>query len=187
MPLPTRDATTNEYKFADRPEFRPNLSPQEVLQMGSFGGTYFRPIKSSVTNIGYGEEVWKELPSEWLKGLNVKTQIASSTYRERNNRYGVKCGGSLEMWEESGWMRDSDPYGWFQWCVPGPPLSLPLLLPFFVIVTMMIVLTAPPCSPLSIHTLLSPHHCTLLLSPLHHHYHHYLPWHSRFLPYHPSQ
>lgn len=115
MPLPTRDANTNEFVFKDRPEFRPNLSPSEVLQMGSFGGTYFRPIKSSVTNIAYGDEVWKELPQDWLKGLNIKTQVASSTYKERNNRYGVKCGGSLEMWEESGWMRDSDPYGWFQW------------------------------------------------------------------------
>ena len=30
-------------------DFRPNLSPKEVLQQGSFGGTYFRPIYSSVT------------------------------------------------------------------------------------------------------------------------------------------
>lgn len=35
--------------FADYPEFKPNLTAKEVLQAGSFGGTYFRPIKSSVT------------------------------------------------------------------------------------------------------------------------------------------
>merc|ERR1712156_1115090 len=29
-------------------EFRPNMTPKEVLQAGSFGGTFFRPIKSSV-------------------------------------------------------------------------------------------------------------------------------------------
>ena len=27
----------------------------------------------------------------------------------------VKCGGSLDMWESSGWISNLDPYGWFQW------------------------------------------------------------------------
>ena len=45
--------------FPDHPEFRPNLSPQQVLEMGSFGGTYFRPIYSSVTKQKYGKEVWQ--------------------------------------------------------------------------------------------------------------------------------
>ena len=27
----------------------------------------------------------------------------------------VKCGGSLDMWESSGWMSNIDPYGWYQW------------------------------------------------------------------------
>lgn len=31
------------------------------------------------------------------------------------NTYNVKCGGSLEMWESSGWIAKQDPYGWFQW------------------------------------------------------------------------
>lgn len=62
QPLPTRDSITNELHFKDYPSFRPNLTPEEVLRLGSFGGTYFRPIHSSVTGLDYGDEFWKELP-----------------------------------------------------------------------------------------------------------------------------
>lgn len=46
-PLPTRNAR-EELVFPDHPRFRPNLTPKQVLQAGSFGGGYFRPIYSSV-------------------------------------------------------------------------------------------------------------------------------------------
>ena len=101
--------------FEDHPEFSPNLTPKEVLQMGSFGGTYFRPIYSSVTKQKYGKEVWQELPSDWLKGLDIRTRVSSSLYDASRNKYKVKCGASLEEWENSGWMNKQDPYGWFQW------------------------------------------------------------------------
>ncbi|XP_062391582.1 uncharacterized protein zgc:113208 [Sardina pilchardus] len=100
--------------FKDFPEFRPNMTPKEVLQAGSFGGTYFRPIYSSVTKQNY-KDVWKELPEDWLEGLNISKQVSSPTYRNAVNTYDVKCGGSLEMWESSGWIVAQDPYGWFQW------------------------------------------------------------------------
>merc|ERR1719329_1798979 len=45
QPLPTRNKR-GRLVFADHPEFSPNLTPAEVLQRGSFGGTYFRPIDS---------------------------------------------------------------------------------------------------------------------------------------------
>ncbi|XP_037080068.1 uncharacterized protein LOC119100954 isoform X2 [Pollicipes pollicipes] len=110
--VPRRKDGTLE--FSDYPRFRPNRTPKEVLQAGSFGGTYFRPIKSSITGESY-KDVWKELPEDWLEGLSIKRQVASSIYDENVNRYGKKCGGSLEMWEESGWIVAQDPYGWFQW------------------------------------------------------------------------
>ena len=113
-PLPTRNKA-GQLVFSDQPDFRPNLTPKEVLQMGSFGGTYFRPIYSSVTKQKYGKEVWEELPRDWLEGLNIKTSVASSIYDPSRNKYGVKCGASLEEWESSGWMNKEDPYGWFQW------------------------------------------------------------------------
>lgn len=112
-PLPKRNAK-GELVFSDYPEMRPNMSPKEVLQAGSFGGTYFRPIKSSVTGEKYSG-VWKELPKNWLEGLDIPRQVASSPYRAEVNTYKVKCGGSLEMWESSGWIDKQDPYGWFMW------------------------------------------------------------------------
>ena len=101
--------------FTDWSDFRPNKTPAEVLQAGSFGGTYFRPIYSSVTKKNYGAEVWKELPEDWIKGLSVENQVASKIYDKDVNKYKVKCGASLEEWENSGWMMEQDPYGWFQW------------------------------------------------------------------------
>jgi len=113
-PLPTQNSK-NQLIFPDHPEFKPNLTPKEVLQRGSFGGTYFRPIYSSVTKLKYGKEVWQELPKDWLEGLEIKNQVASSFYDNSRNKYKVKCGASLEEWENSGWMDKQDPYGWFQW------------------------------------------------------------------------
>lgn len=34
--------------FPDAPEFYPNLSPKEVLHLGSFGGGYFRSVVPAV-------------------------------------------------------------------------------------------------------------------------------------------
>merc|ERR1719382_1192116 len=102
--------------FSDAKEFRPNMTPKEVLQAGSFGGTYFRPIKSSVTGLKYNK-MWNELPQNWLEGLDIKKMI-SNDYKNYNptvNTYKVKCGGDLEMWESSGWIKEVDPYGWVMW------------------------------------------------------------------------
>ncbi|KAK3592340.1 hypothetical protein CHS0354_021674 [Potamilus streckersoni] len=110
---PTRNKK-GELVFDTYPEFQPNMTPKEVLQAGSFGGTYFRPIKSVITGKSYSG-IWKELPKDWLEGLNIDRQIASSVYHEDVNTYKVKSGGSLQMWEESGWINKQDPYGWFQW------------------------------------------------------------------------
>lgn len=43
--------------FADFPQFRPNLTPRQVVEQGAFGGGYFRPIASGVTKRRHeGEE-----------------------------------------------------------------------------------------------------------------------------------
>lgn len=112
-PSPTRKEN-KVFVFKDKPEFQPNLSPMEVLQAGSFGGTYYRPIHSKVTGLDY-DKMWLELPQDWLKGLNVKRCVSRSVYNNDLNKYKVKCGGDLDMWESSGWINKQDPYGWFHW------------------------------------------------------------------------
>jgi hypothetical protein len=124
-PPPKRDEKTGELTFvagenkdiqAQLKEFHPNRTPEEVLRSGAFGGTYFRPITSAVTNVHYtSQDVLKDtFPKEWVEGLSM-SWLTSSTYRTQINKYGVNCGGSLGMWESSGWITECDPYGWFQW------------------------------------------------------------------------
>ena len=119
---PTRCKKTGEFEFGDAPDFRPNMSPAEVLKAGSFGGGYYRDISSTVTGESY-KDAWKELPPAWLEGVDVKKYVSSKTYRPEVNTYGVNCGVKvdksdsfgLKAWENSGWMDAQDPYGWFQW------------------------------------------------------------------------
>lgn len=114
MPIPIKNADGN-LVFKDHPEFRPNLTPKEVLQAGSFGGTYYRSIKSGVTGETYGKDQWKEFPRDWFEGLNIGRQITSQSEDLSVNKYKATCGGDLNMWESSGWITPIDPYGWFQW------------------------------------------------------------------------
>ena len=113
---PTRDAKTGRWHFASHPRFQPNLSPEEVLRRGSFGGTYFRTIDSAVTGtrIAASEALDSTVSKEWIRGID-KSLLTSPVYHAHRNRYGVKCGGSLGMWESSGWISALDPYGAFQW------------------------------------------------------------------------
>ena len=105
---------SNHIHFSDNPDFKPNLSPQDVLQMGSFGGTYYRPIYSQVVDKQLNNQ-HEEYPDSWFKDLDISKQITSSIYDPQVNTYKVKCGQSLLAWEESGWISNLDPYGWFQW------------------------------------------------------------------------
>jgi len=115
-PLPKRNKH-GELVFADAPDFRPNLTPQQVIEAGAFGGGYFRDITSRVTGRRY-KDAWKEFPKEWFANVNISQSVACARYNERRNKYKVKCGADKDFWEQKGWMSDIDPYGWFQWWVP---------------------------------------------------------------------
>ncbi len=103
-------------KFKDYPDFTPNITPKDVFNMGSFGGTYYRPIESSITNKKYkSKDVIKEYPKSWFSNLDIDKMVISSDYDKNINKYKVVCGSSLEVWEKNDWIVEQDPYGWFQW------------------------------------------------------------------------
>lgn len=111
---PTRDEY-GTFRFEDAPSFLPNKSPEEMLREGVFGGSYFRPLRSKRLGIVV-EDDWKELPSEWIEGLNVSTHLINSEYDADINKYKAKCGQSIEEWEAAGWIaHEFDIRGWFQW------------------------------------------------------------------------
>ena len=105
------------HKFEDYPEFQPNLSPKEIIKLGSFGGTYFRDIKSKVTNKEYKKRYKKYFTEEFLKKNKPKLLLSKpfNEYDKNVNKYKVKCGQKLEEWEKSKWITQHDPYGWFEW------------------------------------------------------------------------
>jgi len=77
--------------------FKPDLSPKKMLEMGVFGGSYF------------GLKI-KEYPKSWFKNAKL-----SKKFDINLNRFKVKSGLSRDEWLKKGWIFEEDPLGWFQW------------------------------------------------------------------------
>jgi hypothetical protein len=105
----------NELIFKEWSDFKPNLSPKQIFQMGSFGGTYFRTINSKVVNKKLVNKHKEFIKHGWFKNLDINKYVNSNTCDPSINKYKVKSGLSLEEWERSGWIKPVDPFGWFQW------------------------------------------------------------------------
>ena len=105
-----------ELVFDDYPEFRPRLTPRQVIASGTWGGIYFNP-RGGKPGI-YGRDIavnHKEFPASWFAGVDPKLYLARR-YDASVNKYGVKAGADQAAWESSGWIkRELDPRGWFQW------------------------------------------------------------------------
>ena len=78
-----------------------------------FGGI-LQPIYSSVIKKNLKND-YKEFPESWFENLDIEKYVTSLKYDKSVNTYKVKCGQSLDAWEDSGWISELDPYGWFQW------------------------------------------------------------------------
>lgn len=80
------------------PEFKPELTPAEMLELGVFGGKYLNDCK-------------KEFPKQWFQ--NAK--LSNSKKDIQLNFFQVNASLPLKKWQEKGWINDHDPRGWFQW------------------------------------------------------------------------
>ncbi len=79
------------------PEFKPQLTPQQMLELGVFGGHYFE-----------GEQ--DEFPAEWFTHAKL-----SEVHDPSLNFFGVDASQSRQEWQRKGWIYEEDPRGWFQW------------------------------------------------------------------------
>lgn len=80
-------------------DFKPSLSPRDMLKLGVFGGKYFD---------GYHDE----FPKIWFKGASLSE---SGEYEKDKNCFGVRASQSHEEWKKKGWIYKEDPRGWFEW------------------------------------------------------------------------
>jgi len=82
-------------------DFKPELTPKEILALGVFGGIYMR-------------DCTKEFPKDWFK--NAKFQKKDSYIHDpKINYFGVNASQPLSVWIKKGWIYKDDPRGWFQW------------------------------------------------------------------------
>lgn len=80
-------------------DFKPELTPQEMLELGVFGGKYMR-------------DCTEEFPKSWFKNAKfAKGENADQSL----NFFGVKASMPLSFWRKKGWIHEDDPRGWFQW------------------------------------------------------------------------
>ena len=80
------------------PEFRPELTPKEMLELGVFCGKYMTDTR-------------KEFPAHWFTRAKL-----SPNYRDCSlNYFGVDASQPLSVWRKKGWIHPDDPRGWFQW------------------------------------------------------------------------
>lgn len=77
--------------------FAPDLTPQQMLELGVFGGHYF-------------EGEYAEYPAEWFEHAKL-----SDVHDPSLNYFGVDASQSREEWQRKGWIYAEDPRGWFQW------------------------------------------------------------------------
>jgi hypothetical protein len=80
------------------PEFKPELTPKQMLELGVFGGKYMTDCQ-------------KEFPKDWFE----KARLSPKKKDPSINYFGVDASLPLSHWQKKGWIYHQDPRGWFQW------------------------------------------------------------------------
>ena len=80
------------------PEFKPELSPKEMLQLGVFCGKYMTDCRN-------------EFPASWF----VRAKLSPKARDCSLNHFSVNASQPLLEWRRKGWIHPDDPRGWFQW------------------------------------------------------------------------
>ncbi|MCA9352837.1 hypothetical protein KC901_01500 [Patescibacteria group bacterium] len=82
------------------PDFKPDVTPEEMLKLGVFGGAYF------------GKFIPDEFPKSWFKNA----RLSSDGHKHKEfNFFNVSASQPLSVWQKKGWIYPDDPRGWFQW------------------------------------------------------------------------
>ena len=80
------------------PDFKPQLTPKQMLELGVFGGRYMTDCA-------------KEFPADWFDDA----KLCHEQHDPKLNFFGVNASQPLSVWREKGWIYEEDPRGWFQW------------------------------------------------------------------------
>jgi hypothetical protein len=80
------------------PEFKPQLTPAQMLRLGVFGGKYMTDCR-------------REFPKSWFAGAKLSPRGRDPA----RNFFGVDASQPLSEWKRKGWIHPDDPRGWFQW------------------------------------------------------------------------
>ena len=88
------------------PDFKPDLTPKQLLALGVFGGVYMR-------------DTVKEYPEDWFvkaKFAPFETDATRKKYHDPElNLFKVNASQPLSVWQKNGWIYRDDPRGWFEW------------------------------------------------------------------------
>jgi len=80
------------------PDFTPELTPKQMLELGVFEGHYLTDCK-------------QEFPRDWF----INAKISATKPDIGQNYFKLKSRMSLQEWQRRGWIIGPDPRGWFQW------------------------------------------------------------------------